>query len=115
LREAGVGVAIDDFGTGYSSLRLLSGLPVTTLKIDRSFVQNACVSQGGLTLVSTIISLARSFGMKTVAEGVETAEQLRMLRGLGCDQAQGYYFAKPAPSADVPTIITRLTDVPILT
>lgn len=114
LRDAGVGVAIDDFGTGYSSLRLLSGLPVTTLKIDRTFVQNGCLSQGGLTLVSTIISLARSFGMKTVAEGVETAEQLRMLRGLDCDQAQGYYFAKPGPAAEVPSVIARLGDLPVL-
>jgi PAS domain S-box-containing protein/diguanylate cyclase (GGDEF)-like protein len=114
LRDAGVGVAIDDFGTGYSSLRLLSGLPITTLKIDRSFVQNGCVSRGGLTLVSTIISLARSFGMKTVAEGVETAEELRMLRGLDCDQAQGYYFARPGPAAEVPAVIARLTDAPIL-
>jgi PAS domain S-box-containing protein/diguanylate cyclase (GGDEF)-like protein len=114
LRDAGVGVAIDDFGTGYSSLRLLSRLPVTTLKIDRAFVQNGCESQGGLTLVSTIISLARSFGMKTVAEGVETAEELRMLRGLDCDQAQGYYFAKPGPAADVPSVIARLSDLPSL-
>jgi PAS domain S-box-containing protein/diguanylate cyclase (GGDEF)-like protein len=113
LRDAGVGVAIDDFGTGYSSLRLLSGLPITMLKIDRSFVQNGCESQGGLTLVSTIISLARSFGMKTVAEGVETAEELRMLRGLGCDQAQGYLFARPAPAADVPSVIARLADEPV--
>jgi PAS domain S-box-containing protein/diguanylate cyclase (GGDEF)-like protein len=114
LRDAGVGVAIDDFGTGYSSLRLLSGLPITTLKIDRSFVVNACESQGGLTLLSTIISLARSFGMKTVAEGVETAEQLQMLRGLDCDQAQGYYFARPGAAADVPSVIARLTNTPIL-
>jgi PAS domain S-box-containing protein/diguanylate cyclase (GGDEF)-like protein len=114
LRDAGVGVAIDDFGTGYSSLRLLSGLPITTLKIDRSFVQNGTVSQGGLTLVSTIVSLARSFGMKTVAEGVETAEELRMLRGLDCDQAQGYYFARPGPAAEVPSVIARLTDTPAL-
>ena len=111
LRDAGVGVAIDDFGTGYSSLRLLSGLPITTLKIDRSFVKNGCLSQGGLTLVSTIISLARSFGMKTVAEGVETVEELRMLRGLDCDQAQGFYFARPCPAADVPAVIERLSDL----
>jgi PAS domain S-box-containing protein/diguanylate cyclase (GGDEF)-like protein len=114
LRDAGVGVAIDDFGTGYSSLRLLSGLPITTLKIDRSFVVNACESQGGLTLMSTIISLARSFGMKTVAEGVETAAQLRMLRGLDCDQAQGFYFARPGPAADVPSVIAQLANTPVL-
>lgn len=113
LRDAGVGIAIDDFGTGYSSLRLLSGLPVSMLKIDRSFVRGGCESQGGLTLVSTIISLARSFGMKTVAEGVETTEELSMLRGLDCDQAQGYFFARPCPAGDVASVVARLTDQPI--
>jgi PAS domain S-box-containing protein/diguanylate cyclase (GGDEF)-like protein len=108
LRNAGIGVAIDDFGTGYSSLRLLSGLPVNSLKIDRSFILGAEATQSGLTLISTIVSLARAFGMHTVAEGVETQEQLDMLRGLGCDQAQGYAFARPAPAGDVPSIISQL-------
>jgi diguanylate cyclase (GGDEF)-like protein len=108
LRSAGIGVAIDDFGTGYSSLRLLSGLPVNSLKIDRSFILAAEATQTGMTLVSTIVSLARAFGMHTVAEGVETQEQLDMLRGLGCDQAQGYVFARPGPAEDVPSIIARL-------
>jgi EAL domain-containing protein (putative c-di-GMP-specific phosphodiesterase class I) len=109
LREAGVGVAIDDFGTGYSSLRLLSGLPVSALKIDRSFVQSAGDSQSGLTLVSTVISLRRAFGMQTIAEGVETKAQLSMLRALACDQAQGYFFAPPGPASDVPSVIAGLS------
>lgn len=108
LREAGVGIAIDDFGTGYSSLSLLARLPVDTLKIDRSFVQSIADSPKGMTLVSTIVSLARSFDLRTVAEGVETAMQLQMLRLIKCDEAQGYLFQRPVAAADVPAVISRL-------
>ena len=108
LREAGFGVAIDDFGTGYSSLRLLAKLPVDTLKIDKSFVQSITDTPNVATLVSTVVSLARAFSMKTVAEGVETAEQLQKLRQMKCDQAQGYLFSRPVPATDVPSIISRL-------
>jgi diguanylate cyclase (GGDEF)-like protein len=110
LREAGIGVAIDDFGTGYSSLRLLARLPVDTLKIDRSFVQSITDTQNGITLVSTVVSLAKAFSMQTVAEGVETSEQLQMLRLAKCDQAQGYLFARPTPASDVPSVIARLSN-----
>jgi diguanylate cyclase (GGDEF)-like protein len=109
LREAGIGVAIDDFGTGYSSLRLLSRLPVDTLKIDRSFIQGITQGPHAMTLVSTIISLARAFDMRLVAEGVETIEQLDLLRVMGCDQAQGFYLGRPAPSIEVPAMIERLS------
>jgi diguanylate cyclase (GGDEF)-like protein len=109
LREAGIGVAIDDFGTGYSSLRLLSRLPVDTLKIDRSFIQGITQGPHAMTLVSTIISLARSFDMRLVAEGVETIEQLNLLRVMGCDQAQGFYLGRPVPSTEVPAMIERLS------
>jgi diguanylate cyclase (GGDEF)-like protein len=109
LREAGIGIAIDDFGTGYSSLRLLAKLPVDTLKVDRSFVQSIADTPNMLTLVSTIVSLARAFNMKTVAEGVETAEQLQMLRLIRCDQAQGYLLGRPTPAGDVPAAIARLS------
>ncbi|HEY2464077.1 MAG TPA: EAL domain-containing protein [Steroidobacteraceae bacterium] len=108
LREAGLGVAIDDFGTGYSSLRLLAKLPVDTLKIDKSFVQSISDTPNVATLVATVVSLARAFNMKTVAEGVETAEQLQKLRHMKCDQAQGYLFSRPVPAADVPSVISRL-------
>ena len=108
LREAGIGIAIDDFGTGYSSLRLLDRLPVDTLKIDRSFVQNIGDTPSALTLVSTVVSLARAFDMHTVAEGVETREQLRLLREMRCDQAQGYLFGRPTPADAVPVAIARL-------
>ena len=108
LRETGIGVAIDDFGTGYSSLRLLARLPVDTLKIDRSFIQGITDTPNLMTLVSTVVSLARAFGMRTVAEGVETGEQLQMLRLIKCDQAQGFLFARPVQAADVPSVIARL-------
>jgi diguanylate cyclase (GGDEF)-like protein len=108
LREAGIGVAIDDFGTGYSSLRHLARLPVDTLKIDRSFVQGLD-TPNVMTLVSTVVSLARAFSMHTVAEGVETDEQLQILRGMMCDQAQGYLFARPTPASEVPSEIARLS------
>jgi diguanylate cyclase (GGDEF)-like protein len=109
LREAGIGVAIDDFGTGYSSLRLLARLPVDTLKVDRSFIQSIADSPNMMTLVSTIVSLARAFNMKTVAEGVETAEQLQLLRLIKCDQAQGFLHGRPTPASEVPAVIARLS------
>ena len=108
LREAGIGVAIDDFGTGYSSLRMLARLPVDTLKIDRSFIQGMTDTPSGLTLVSTVVSLARAFGMRTVAEGVETAEQFRTLKDCRCDQAQGFFLARPTTAVEVPGLIQRL-------
>jgi diguanylate cyclase (GGDEF)-like protein len=97
IRALGVTIAIDDFGTGFSSLNYLAKLPVDTLKIDRSFVEEMVSATGGLTLVSVIINLARALKLNTVAEGVETDEQLRQLRFLGCDEMQGYLFGKPVP------------------
>jgi diguanylate cyclase (GGDEF)-like protein len=108
LREAGLGVAIDDFGTGYSSLRLLAKLPVDTLKIDKSFVQGIADTPNAAILVSTVVTLARAFNMKTVAEGVETPEQLHKLRQMRCDQAQGYLFSRPVPASDVPPVVARI-------
>jgi diguanylate cyclase (GGDEF)-like protein len=108
LRAAGIGVAIDDFGTGYSSLRLLDRLPVDTLKVDRSFIQSIADAPNVKTLVSTVVALARAFNMKTVAEGVETWEQLKMLRSIQCDQAQGYLFGRPTAAAEVPGVIGKL-------
>jgi diguanylate cyclase (GGDEF)-like protein len=97
IRALGVTIAIDDFGTGFSSLNYLAKLPVDTLKIDRSFVVEMVSATGGLTLVSVIINLAHALKLNTVAEGVETDEQLRQLRSLGCDEMQGYLFGKPVP------------------
>jgi diguanylate cyclase (GGDEF)-like protein len=97
IRALGVTIAIDDFGTGFSSLNYLAKLPVDTLKIDRSFVVEMVSATGGLTLVSVIINLAHALKLNTVAEGVETEEQLRQLRFLRCDEMQGYFFGKPVP------------------
>jgi diguanylate cyclase (GGDEF)-like protein/PAS domain S-box-containing protein len=97
IREMGVRIAIDDFGTGFSSLSYLAKLPVHTLKIDRSFVIDMTVAPEGLALVSTIINLAHSLKLKVVAEGVETEQQSRLLRLLGCDEMQGYLFSRPLP------------------
>ena len=101
LRVSGVGIAIDDFGTGYSSLSRLSMLPVDTLKIDRSFTSGLPANEVSLALVSTIIALARTFRLVTVAEGVETAGQLDILRQLGCEQSQGYLHGKPQPYDEI--------------
>lgn len=98
LRHAGVRVAIDDFGTGYSSLSRLAALPIDTLKIDRSFVRQSVDSAAGTSLVKTVIVLARTFNMTTVAEGVETAREFELLRQLGCDQSQGFLHSAAVPA-----------------
>lgn len=97
IRAMGVSIAIDDFGTGFSSLSYLAKLPVDTLKIDRSFVTDMTAGPEGLALVSTIINLAHALKIKVVAEGVETAEQSRLLRLLNCDEMQGFLFSKAVP------------------
>jgi EAL domain-containing protein (putative c-di-GMP-specific phosphodiesterase class I) len=95
LSALGVQLAIDDFGTGYSSLSYLRQFPVNTLKIDKSFVDGITHESERATLASAIIELGRSLGLKTVAEGIEEAEQLAELSALGCDVGQGYHFARP--------------------
>jgi diguanylate cyclase (GGDEF)-like protein len=101
IRELGVDIAIDDFGTGYSSLAYLARLPVQVLKIDRTFVAAMLDDASAMTLVSTMISLARSLKLTVVAEGVEQEEQARMLRLLRCDQMQGYLFDAPLTFDDM--------------
>ena len=99
LRAMGVRIDLDDFGTGYSSLSYLHQFPIDTLKIDRSFVARMGVTEEGVEIVNTILSLAQSLDMEVVAEGVETAEQLQLLRGLHCTYAQGYHLSRPIDSA----------------
>jgi diguanylate cyclase (GGDEF)-like protein/PAS domain S-box-containing protein len=106
LRAAGVTIAIDDFGTGHSSLRVLAGLPIDVLKIDRSFVNDLATNRSHRLIVQTTISLAKSLGLKTVAEGVETPEQLELLRELGCGAIQGYLIGRPASARDISTWLT---------
>ena len=98
LRNAGLGIEIDDFGTGYSSLAYLAKLPVTTLKIDRSFVTAMMETESNRTIISTIISLAHLLKLPVVAEGVETQAQRDLLHTLGCDHMQGYLFSRPVPA-----------------
>jgi len=95
MKRLGVNLAIDDFGTGYSSLSYFKHIPATELKIDQSFVRTMRTDAQDLELVKIIIHIAHQFGLKVVAEGVEDLESLNMLRDLGCDFAQGYYFSKP--------------------
>ena len=95
LAEAGIRVAIDDFGTGYSSLSYLTRFPVSALKIDRSFVADVLDDHADAAIVRAIIDMAHTLGFLVVAEGVETQAQATLLRSLGCEQAQGYYFSRP--------------------
>jgi len=99
LRDLGVRLAIDDFGTGYSSLSYLTRMPVDILKVDRSFVGHMLESDRVQSVVRATISLAHALGLRVVAEGVETPQQERALRDLGCELAQGYHYARPL-SAD---------------
>jgi len=101
LHDAGVLIALDDFGTGYASLANLTQFPIDRLKIDKSFVQN----QKDDAIVRAVINLGSSMGMKVVAEGVERPEQLAALQEYGCDQVQGYHFAKPMPATEVAAFI----------
>jgi diguanylate cyclase (GGDEF)-like protein len=101
LREMGIFIAIDDFGTGYSALSHLQVFPLTTLKIDKSFVQNIDVAGNGLSLLHSIVDIAKSFNLKVIAEGVETEGQKRALRRMNCDELQGYLFSKPVPGRKV--------------
>jgi diguanylate cyclase (GGDEF)-like protein/PAS domain S-box-containing protein len=105
LRSFGVKIAIDDFGTGYSSLSLLSEIPVDTLKIDQSFVTNVAKRPEPGRLIRAIQLLANDFGLCTVAEGVEELDQLEALQGLGCQAAQGYYFARPQPGLQLAELL----------
>jgi diguanylate cyclase (GGDEF)-like protein len=110
LSRDGIRVAIDDFGTGYSSLSYLTRFPVAALKIDRSFVADVLDDPADATIVRTIVDMAHTLGFIVVAEGVETEAQAAFLRGLGCEQAQGYHFAKPMPEAELRVLLSSRAD-----
>lgn len=101
LRKAGIKIAIDDFGTGYSSLSYLRRFPVDWLKIDRSFVRDIVDDKEDLALVESVLAMAHKLGLSVVAEGVETDEQLQLLQMHQCNMAQGFFFARPMPLADL--------------
>ena len=102
LQAFGIHFAIDDFGTGYSSLAYLKRFPVEALKIDKSFVDGLGTDSESDAIVAAIIGLAHTLHLRTVAEGVETTEQLERLRELGCELLQGFLLAEPTPAAMIP-------------
>lgn len=121
LAEAGISFSIDDFGTGHSSLGRLHQLPISVLKIDRSFIEQLCGpydSYTSLTIVQAIVSMAHALGQKVVAEGVETPAQLACLRGLECDLLQGFLLSRPLPPEQIPTLLSAVhaafSDLPMI-
>jgi diguanylate cyclase (GGDEF)-like protein/PAS domain S-box-containing protein len=107
LSATGVGLAIDDFGTGYSNLNYLKDLPITEIKIDISFIRNLVGDAGDRVIVKAIVDLSRSLSLRVVAEGVETAEQLAILKDYGCDDVQGFLFSRPIPSEEFVEFVLR--------
>lgn len=100
-RSSGMVISIDDFGTGYSSLSYLHHFPINILKIDRSFINNMSADKSAMELVKSIISLGHNLNMEIIAEGIEEEHQADTLREMGCDKAQGYFFARPMPESDL--------------
>ncbi len=103
LRALGVTCSIDDFGTGYCGLSYLNRLPIDALKIDRSFITE--LSGGSDTIVTAVIALGHSLGLKVIAEGVETADQLAYLASRGCDEMQGFLFSRPVPADEFAALV----------
>jgi diguanylate cyclase (GGDEF)-like protein len=107
LSELGIDISLDDFGTGYSSFAHIQRLPISVLKIDRSFVGSVTTNEDDATIVKTIINLAHSLNMQVIAEGAETAEQVDFLAKNHCDQVQGFFFSKPVTFADIKELLTQ--------
>ncbi len=105
FRELGVRICMDDFGTGYSSLSYLRSFPFDKIKIDRSFIRELGKENDCVVIIRAVMRLGSSLGMITTAEGVETEEQLEILRAEGCMQVQGYLFSRPKPAAEVPAML----------
>jgi EAL domain-containing protein (putative c-di-GMP-specific phosphodiesterase class I) len=108
IRELGVRIAMDDFGTGYSSLSYLRSFPFDKIKIDRSFVSELGKENDCVAIIRAVTRLGSSLGMTTTAEGVETEQQLEILRAEGCVQVQGYLFSRPKPLKEIPAMLREL-------
>jgi diguanylate cyclase (GGDEF)-like protein len=108
LQQAGIQIAMDDFGTGYSSLSAIKHFPFHTLKIDQSFVRDAIASPSDAAIVKAVVALGKGLELKVLAEGVETQSQLDFLRLIDCDSAQGYFFSKPLPPAEIAQILAQV-------
>ena len=108
IAEAGVRLTLDDFGTGFSNLSYIKRFPISTLKIDASFVKDLSNKEGDRTLVAAIIGLGKTLEKTVIAEGIETEDQLDVLRGLGCDQGQGFYLCRPLPADDFATYLAAV-------
>lgn len=109
LRDYGIRISLDDFGTGYSSLSYLKGLPIDTLKVDKSFIDTSITDENTRIITETIIVMAKKLGFETVAEGVETEEQFQYLEEIGCDCIQGYLLGKPMPKEEIEQLLLNQT------
>jgi EAL domain-containing protein (putative c-di-GMP-specific phosphodiesterase class I) len=107
LKAAGIRLAIDDFGTGYSWLGYLTRFPVDALKIDRSFVQHICEDTHDAAIVQSVVALARTLNLTVVGEGIESREQAAQLRLLGCDDGQGFLYARPEPAETITALLNQ--------
>lgn len=111
LNKLGIKIALDDFGTGYSSLNYLKILPIDTLKMDKSFIDNICCNDNERSIAESILQLAHKMNMNVVAEGVEKIEQVKILKNMGCNKIQGYYFSKPLPKEEIENLFNNQFNV----
>ena len=105
LRALGVQITLDDFGTGYSSLSYLKRMPLSCLKVDQSFVAGLPTDLQDYAIVAAILAMARGLGLRVIAEGIETVEQSQMLKQMGCNPLQGYYFSRSAPTVEIDALL----------